>query len=183
MLAASIPSSSRRRSAAAAICSRLSPALPRLGVRVAGHHGIPVAPADVLADVLVDVPVVEESSTNAMMRRFFKYVPKDKRDSFAVTSWGAVLAFAQAAKATIANDGVNGLTRANFLKDGVTTLTKFDAGGMMGATNIADHVPTDCSMVLQLKNEIYVRVWPSKKGTFDCRPSNLATIDADYVGH
>jgi len=124
----------------------------------------------------------EEASTNPMMQNFLKYVPKDKRDAFAVYAWGAVLAFAQAAKATMAKQGVNGLTRANFLHDGVTTLTKFDAGGMMGATNIIDKIPTDCSMLLQLKNQKYVRVFPSKKGTFDCKPSNLATIKADYVG-
>jgi len=125
----------------------------------------------------------EESSSNAMMRNFLKYVPQDKRDSYAVYAWGAILAFAQAAKATMAKDGVNGLTRANFLKDGVNTLTTFDAGGMMGATDVAKHVPTDCSMLLQLKNQKYVRVWPHTKGTFDCKPSNLATVEADYVGH
>ena len=62
------------------------------------------------------------------------------------------------------------------------TLTKFDAEGMMGATNIVDKVPTDCSMLLQLQDKKYVRVWPKKKGTFDCRPSNLATSEADLVG-
>jgi hypothetical protein len=124
----------------------------------------------------------EEASTNAMMRNFLKYVPKDKRDGFAVFSWAAMLAFAQAAKVTMDKHGVNGLTRANFLKDGVTTLTKFDADGMMGATNMVDKVPTDCSMVLQLKNQKYVRIWPKKQGTFDCKPSNLSTITADLVG-
>ena len=82
----------------------------------------------------------------------------------------------------VAKDGVNGLTRANFLQHGVATLTKFDAGGMMGTVNIADHVPTDCSMLLQLKDEKYVRLWPKERGTFDCRRSNLATIEADYIG-
>jgi hypothetical protein len=124
----------------------------------------------------------EEASTNPMMQNFLKYVPKDKRDGFAVYAWAAVLAFAQAAKTTIAKNGVNGLTRANFLRDGVTTLTRFDADGIMGATNIVDKVPTDCSMLLQLKDKKYVRLWPKKKGTFDCRPSNLSTIEADYIG-
>ncbi len=93
-----------------------------------------------------------------------------------------MLAFAQAARTVVDKDGVNGLTRTNFLDHGVTTLTKFDAGGMMGTVNIADHVPTDCSLLLQLKNEKFVRLWPTKKGTFDCTPSNLATIKADYIG-
>jgi hypothetical protein len=125
---------------------------------------------------------LEEASTNAMLRTFLKYVPRDKADGFAEYAWSAMLAFAEAAKAVVAKDGVNGLTRTNFLQHGVTTLTKFDAAGMMGSVNIADHVPTDCSMLLQLKNEKYVRLWPEKKGTFDCKPSNLATIKADYIG-
>jgi Periplasmic binding protein len=124
----------------------------------------------------------EEASTNAMLRNFLEYVPKDKRDGFAEFAWAAMLAFAQAAKTTIDKHGVNGLTRANFLKDGVTTLTKFDADGMMGATNMVDKIPTDCTMLLQLKDKKYVRIWPKKKGTFDCKPSNLATIEADLVG-
>jgi hypothetical protein len=124
----------------------------------------------------------EEASSNAMMQNFVKYVPKDKQDAYAVYSWAATLAFAQAAKAAVDKDGVNGLTRANFLKSGVTTLSDFNAGGMMGTVNIVKRTPTDCSMVLQLKNQKYVRVFPKKKGTFDCKPSNLATIQADFVG-
>lgn len=125
---------------------------------------------------------LEEASSNAMLTTFLKYVPRDKADGFAEYAWASVLAFAQAAKAVVAKDGVNGLTRENFLQHGVTTLTKFDAGGMMGTVNIAEHVPTDCSMLLQLKNQKYVRLSPTKPGTFDCRPSNLATIKADYIG-
>jgi hypothetical protein len=124
----------------------------------------------------------EEASTNAMLRNFVKYVPKDKQDSFAVFSWAATLAFAQAAETTMKHDGVNGLTRANFLKDGVPTLRKFDADGMMGTVDIAGRVPTDCSLVLQLKHQKYVRVFPTKKGAFDCKSSNLSTFKADFVG-
>src|SRR5215207_6633514 len=125
---------------------------------------------------------MEEASSNAMLRRFLKYVPREKADGFAQYAWASVLAFAEAARAVVAKDGVNGLTRANFLEHGVTTLTKFDADGMMGTVNIAEYIPSDCTMVLQLKNEKYVRLWPKKAGTFDCRPSNLATIKADYIG-
>jgi hypothetical protein len=125
---------------------------------------------------------LEEASSNAMLETFLKYVPRDKADGFAEYAWAGVLAFAQAAKAVVAKDGVNGLTRENLLQHGVTTLTKFDAGGMMGTVNIAEHVPTDCSMLLQLKHQKYVRLSPKKPGTFDCRPSNLATIKADYIG-
>jgi hypothetical protein len=134
------------------------------------------------AYVWQDTLPFEEASSNAMMRNFVKNVPKDKQDSYAVYAWAATLAFAQAAKATTTKSGVNGLTRANFLKNGVTTLNDFDAGGMMGTVNIVKRTPTDCSMVLHLESQKYVRVFPKKKGTFDCKPSNLATIQADYIG-
>ena len=124
----------------------------------------------------------QEASSNAMLRNFVHYVPTDKQDGFAEFSWAATLAFAQAAETTMKQHGVNGLTRANFLKDGVTSLTKFDAGGMMGTVNIAGRVPTNCTMILQLKNQKYVRLFPKKPGTFDCQPSNLATFQADYIG-
>ena len=39
-----------------------------------------------------------------------------------------------------------------------------------------------CFVVVQLKNGNFTRVYPKKKGTFDCKPSNLATIQADFVG-
>jgi hypothetical protein len=72
------------------------------------------------------------------------------------------------------------LTRANFLDHGVTTLTKFDAAGMVGTVDIAHHTPSACTIVLQLENQNWVRRFPSKKGTFDCKASNLATFKADY---
>jgi hypothetical protein len=124
----------------------------------------------------------EEASSNAMLRTFVKYVPTDKQDGFAEFAWAATLAFAQAAETTMKQHGVNGLTRANFLKDGVTSLTRFDAGGMMGAVDIAQKLPTNCTMILQLVHAKYLRRFPTKKGTFDCKPSNLATFQADYIG-
>ncbi len=122
----------------------------------------------------------EEASTNAMLRTFLKYVPKAKRDANSVYGWASTLAFAEAANATIAHSGVNGLTRANFLEHGVTTLTNFDAGGMVGTVDIANHKPSPCTIVLQLENQQWIRRFPSKKGTFDCKASNLATFKADY---
>jgi len=122
----------------------------------------------------------EEASTNAMLQDFLKLVPRAKADPYAVYGWSAVLAFAQAAKAVVAKSGVNGLTRAALLKDGVTTLTNFDAGGMFGTTDIARHQLTRCFAVVHLTGGKFVRAYPAKKGTLDCRPSNVVTTQGNY---
>ena len=124
----------------------------------------------------------EEASSNPTLKAFLKYVPRDKADSFAIYSWVATLAFADAVKAVVAKDGVNGLTRKAFLADGVPTLTKFDAGGMVGVTNIADKIPSGCYVMMQIEKGKYVRRYPTKKGTLDCSPSNKVQIKEDYVG-
>jgi hypothetical protein len=35
---------------------------------------------------------------------------------------------------------------------------------------------------VEFKNDKFVRVWPSKAGTFDCKPANVSIFDADYRG-
>jgi len=124
----------------------------------------------------------EEASTNAMLRNFLKYVPADKRNNFAVSGWSAMIAFAQAARAVVAQDGVNGLTRKALLDTGIPTLTRFDTGGMTGTINIAKRIGTPCFIMLQVKHGKFVREHPTKKGTFDCTPSNRVKIEQDLLG-
>ncbi len=123
----------------------------------------------------------EEPKSNAMLANFLKYVGPDKVDAFAAYAWVATMAFADAVKAVVAKDGVNGLTRSA-LFDGIQTLTKFDAGGMYGTVDIANHKITPCTLLTQFKNDKFVRIWPSKAGTFDCKPANAVTFEADYLG-
>jgi hypothetical protein len=33
----------------------------------------------------------------------------------------------------------------------------------------------------QVQNGKFVRVWPTKKGTFDCTPANHVTVKADLI--
>jgi len=123
----------------------------------------------------------EESKSNPMLANFVKYVGRDKADAFAAYGWVATMAFADAVKAVVAKDGVNGLTR-KALFDGIKTLTKFDAGGMYGTVDIANHKVTPCTLLVQFKDDKFVRAWPPKAGTFDCKPANAATFEANYVG-
>jgi ABC-type branched-subunit amino acid transport system substrate-binding protein len=52
----------------------------------------------------------------------------------------------------------------------------FTADGIIGATDIGKHTPSDCDVIAQLQNGVWQRVYPAKAGTFDCNPANLATI-------
>jgi hypothetical protein len=122
----------------------------------------------------------EEASTNATLKNFIKYVGKDKVDGFSVYGWAAGLEFAEAVKAVVAKSGVNGITRSSLL-DGIKTLTKFDAGGMIGTADIANKGFTPCFVLVQFKGGEFKRVYPTKKGTFDCKPSNLVEIKADLI--
>jgi hypothetical protein len=123
----------------------------------------------------------EEAKSNKMLGNFVKYVGKDKVNAFAVYGWSATLAFADAVKAAVAKHGINGITRATLL-EGIQTLTKFDAGGMLGTVDVANHVLSSCTLLTQFTNDEFVRVWPSKKGTFDCSPKNYVKFQADYLG-
>jgi hypothetical protein len=123
----------------------------------------------------------EEASSNKSLANFIHYVGADKVNAFAAYGWVATLAFADAMKAAVAKHGINGITRATLL-EGIGTLTEFDAGGMLGTVDIAHHKLSRCTLLTQFTNDRFVRVWPSKKGTFDCSPSNYVTFQADYLG-
>jgi hypothetical protein len=99
-----------------------------------------------------------------------------------VFGWTATLAFAQAVNAVAKQQGVNGLTRANFLKTGIDALTSFNAGGMVGNVNIKNKVPTSCFSLEQVKHGKFTRVYPRTAGTFDCKRSNRVTVKANLIG-
>ncbi len=76
--------------------------------------------------------------------------------------------------------GVNGLTR-KALFDQLATINDFDAGGMIGKTNIAARETSNCYVLTQVKGGKFVRVTPTKKGTFDCKPRNRLEIQLDLI--
>jgi hypothetical protein len=123
----------------------------------------------------------EDASSNKSLANFMRYVGRDKASGYAVYGWVATLEFAQAVKAAVAKDGVNGLTRASLL-DGAKTLTAFDAGGMIGTTDVTAKKVTRCTILIQLVGGQWKRVWPTKKGTFDCSKANATTFEADLEG-
>ncbi len=135
---------------------------------------------DVMNGEYVDLGFLpfEEASANPTLASFLKYVGKDNANAFAVYGFEAVLAFQQAADA--ANKSSGGLTRSSLLS-ALKNITEFDANGMVGAVNIGGKVPSSCFMLVKWNNGKFARVYPTKKGTFDCATSNRYTFDADLT--
>lgn len=123
----------------------------------------------------------EEASQNKMLANFLKYTGKDKADGFGVWGWTSAIAFQQVLNEAVKAHGVNAVTRANLLT-GLKNLHAFDAGGMIGKTDVANKVLSPCFMLDEVKNGKYARVHPTKKGTFDCTPSNRVTFPAAATG-
>jgi len=124
----------------------------------------------------------EEASSNKTLAAFLKYVKQvgGTPDQFSVYAWTATLAFAAGVNAAVKADGVNGVTRPN-LVTGLKSLTTFDAGGMFATRSFKDAKPSACFVMVEVHGGKWVRQYPTKKGTFDCKPSNLATIKANLL--
>jgi len=117
-----------------------------------------------------------------MLANFVKYTGKDKIASFGVYAWAAGVAFAQAVNAQVAAGGVNSVTRQTIF-DQLNKIKKFDAEGMMAPINLSDRLVSGCSVVNQLKNGKYVRVEPTKAGTFSCPKNGRITRELDLISN
>ena len=124
----------------------------------------------------------EEASVNTTVANFVKYMKKvgGTPDQFSAYSYAAMLAFADAVNAIVKSDGVNGLTRTNLIT-AIKGLTDFDAGGMLGKRSFKDGKITSCFMVVQFKSGKWVRQYPTKKGTFDCKASNATEVKGNLI--
>jgi ABC-type branched-subunit amino acid transport system substrate-binding protein len=124
----------------------------------------------------------EEKSVNPTVAAFLKYMKQvgGTPDQFAAYSFAATLAFADAVNAIVKTDGVNGLTRTNLI-NAIKGLTDFDAGGMIGKRSFKDGRVTSCFLMVKFTNGKWVRQYPTKKGTFDCKSSNTVSIKANLI--
>jgi hypothetical protein len=86
----------------------------------------------------------------------------------------------QAVEAAVKSGGVNAVTRKNVF-DQLDAIHGFDAGGMIGEVDIGARTPTRCFALLQVQNGKFARVFPAKKGTFNCDKRNLVTVKLDLI--
>ena len=128
----------------------------------------------------VSVLPFDETKYSKTLAGFIKYVGKDKADQFSAYAFEATLAFAEGVKAAVAKHGINGITRANTI-EGIKSLTDFNAGGMAGTHSFKDGRITNCFVETQFKSGKWVRLYPKKKGTFDCKASNGITMKENLL--
>jgi ABC-type branched-subunit amino acid transport system substrate-binding protein len=127
--------------------------------------------------VITTLPFYTEYKQNPTLKKLVASVGGiEKVDSNAVASWLSALLFQDAVGKATANDGT--LTRQT-LFDALKQETKFDADGIMGATNVAEHQQPTCIVMTQVKDGKLVRTFPKKAGTFDCSPKNVVEIELD----
>jgi ABC-type branched-subunit amino acid transport system substrate-binding protein len=123
----------------------------------------------------------EEAPQNKMLANYLKYTGRDKADGFGVWGWASAIALQEVLAKVVKEHGVNGVTRGNLLA-GLKDLHSFDAGGMIGKSDIGNKIMSPCFMLAQWKDGKYTRVHPAKKATFDCKPSNRVTFPAATSG-
>ncbi len=118
----------------------------------------------------------EERDTNEEMATYLDGVGTDAATSFGAQAWQAAVLFETAVNDVVARDGVNGITRASLL-DALDGIHDFTANGWMGAKDLKG--TSNCFVLLQVKDGAFERVFPEERGTLDCDPANLATVEID----
>jgi hypothetical protein len=118
----------------------------------------------------------EEAAYNAQDRAYVSSV--GSKTTWGAEAWQAGLAFKQVVDKIVATSGPNAITRAAIL-NGLKNIGQFTANGWVGTTNLRDESP--CFVLMQIKGGKFVRVYPTKPGTFSCDPSNDITMSLDMV--
>jgi hypothetical protein len=119
----------------------------------------------------------EEAKDSPPVAAYLKAVGASNADGFGAQAWTAALFFQDVIQKMAAANGVNGITRANFLAT-ARTVHDFTAEGMIGKDDVGGHKQSPCFALLQVKNGKFIRVYPTKPATFDCNPRNIVKVTA-----
>jgi hypothetical protein len=119
-----------------------------------------------------------DQKANPMTAAFVKYTGGDNAASFGAYTWAAGIALRDAVNAIVKRDGVNGVTRKSILAQ-LATVHKFDAEGMIAPIDLGARKVAQCTVTSQVRNGQFVRVHPTKPGTYACSPKNVVTRSLD----
>lgn len=122
-----------------------------------------------------------ELKANKMLANFVKYTGEEESGQLgAVYSWAAAVAFRDAVNAAVEKSGVNGLTRASLL-EALNNIHEFDAEGMYSPVDLAGRKIGPCHVLNQVQDGEFVRIDPTKPGTFDCKKRNVIHVKLDLL--
>jgi ABC-type branched-subunit amino acid transport system substrate-binding protein len=122
----------------------------------------------------------DETKSNKMLADFIKFTGRDQVDGYAPQAFAAVLALREAVDAVVKKGGNNALTRAAVL-DALENVNDFDANGMIAPVDLGERRFSGCGIVMQIRDQEFVRVHPKKAGTFACAPSNVQQVKLDLL--
>jgi hypothetical protein len=120
----------------------------------------------------------EERERNEELAAYIDSVGESKVDSWGAQAWQAAGLFEEAVNDVVARKGANGLTRAALL-DALAGIHRYSANGWIGPSD--PRGASKCFVLLQLRDGVFRRVYPEKKGTLDCNERNLTTFPLDAI--
>ncbi len=121
--------------------------------------------------ILTTLPFYSEYKSNASLKTLVQQLGGvDKLNGNGVESWLAALLFQDAVQKAIAGGGT--LNRQSLLA-AVKTEHAFTGQGIVGPIDVGNHGQPGCIVMAQVKNGKWVRLYPSKPGTFNCNKANL----------
>jgi hypothetical protein len=122
-----------------------------------------------------------DRKANKMLNAFYTNVGADNVGQLgAPYSWIAAVAFRDAVNAVVAERGVNGLTRRALI-DALNGIHEFDADGMYAQVDLANRRVGPCHVLNQVKDGKFVRIQPTKPGTFDCPKNGVVEVKLDLL--
>ncbi len=124
--------------------------------------------------MLIDVPYLSDYKTNPALSKLITALGgTDNFNNNAMGSYIEALLFQDAVDKVIASG--QPLNRAS-LFTALNGEHNFDAQGLIGPTDVGNHLSSTCNVMVQLQNGVWNRVAPTTPGTMNCNPDNKATI-------
>jgi len=115
----------------------------------------------------------EDAGTIAAMKRYL--TAGGPQNEVGLEAYSAGLLFETAARQVVQTEGKNGLTRVALLAKLAAT-NDFNAGGILGTTQVGNRVPNGCFVMMKVENGKFVRAEPATHGQLSCGDQNLLTV-------
>jgi hypothetical protein len=124
--------------------------------------------------MLLDLPYLSDYKVNPTLHKLVTLLGGvNNLNNNALNSFVDALLFQDAVQKVVASGKT--LSRAT-LFSALKSEHSFDADGIIGPTDIGNHIGPRCEVVVQLQNGVWKRVSPVKPGTFNCSADNNTTI-------
>jgi ABC-type branched-subunit amino acid transport system substrate-binding protein len=123
--------------------------------------------------MLLDLPYLSDYKANPVLGKLVSQLGGTaKLDNNGENSFIDALLFQDAVNKAAATGTLNRQTLFTALNDEHS----FTADGLVGPTDVGNHITSPCEAIVQLQNGVWTRVDPVTPGAFDCNTANNTTI-------